>query len=166
MSTDKSNSKSGFSIPKNYFEGLEDSVLSRLKTEERTTSGQHGFEVPEGYFEGLEQTVLQRVENKSKVIPLFKRKKVLLLSGIAAAIALLFTLLPDQNNITFKDLKTTEISLYIEEGNIELTDDELISIIGKDIDLTESYEENPVNEEALLDYLSENDIENEIMYLD
>ena len=84
--------ETGFKIPEEYFNTLEDSILSHIKINEASQG--KGFILPENYLEGLEETLISKVsENKpTKVISIFNKKQIIYISSIAAAIALLFSL--------------------------------------------------------------------------
>ena len=59
---DKKYKKEGFQIPEDYFEGLSERVLNRLKQEGAELSKDDGFSVPEGYFDGFEKKLQSRME--------------------------------------------------------------------------------------------------------
>src|SRR5690606_36320071 len=134
MSDKLKNIKStGFKIPDNYLEGIEDAILSQIKLKNIEGSG---FKVPDGYFESLEDTVINKISKneKTKVINLFTRQNLLYVSGIAATILLLFNLtLFNKKSVSFENLETATVESYIMNGYINsfdmaslLTDEEIV----------------------------------------
>lgn len=83
---------SGLNTPSDYFEGLEDVILSKAKLNEKVSDS--GFKVPENYFETIENTIIKTTiaKQEPKVISLFNRKTLLYVSSIAAAVVLFFSL--------------------------------------------------------------------------
>jgi hypothetical protein len=85
----------GFKAPKGYFDEISDRVMNRVHDgNEMELPSSDGFKVPANYFEGLENHILYKVkEDKvSRVLPLNSNKKWFYLTGVAAAIAILLTL--------------------------------------------------------------------------
>ncbi|WP_397363141.1 hypothetical protein [Olleya sp. R77988] len=130
--------ETGFKTPQNYFEGLEDRILTHATLESLTKST--GFKTPEDYFDTIETSVLEKLNKpEPKVIPLFRRKSVLAISSIAAALVLFFSLNLFNNTSTIEidhldtvtvedylldELETTDLSLLI--SNTELTQSHFI----------------------------------------
>jgi hypothetical protein len=99
---------SGFKVPQDYFEGLEDSILNEAKL--KSIVSDTGFKTPDGYFDNFEVTI----EKETKVISIFSKKNMLFVSSIAAAIVLFFSLnIFDNSPLTFNDLDTTTVDNYI-----------------------------------------------------
>ena len=122
---------SGFEVPKNYFNTVENNVLSKLNSEKEST-----------------------------VVSLFSRKRLYYISGIAASLLLLVAIFINNSNIT-KELSVEMVQDYFIESDLdtyelaELLDD--ANILEDDFKLTE---ETIFNEDNLEDYLIENaDIE-------
>jgi hypothetical protein len=74
-----------------------------------------GFKTPENYFDDFSAKVLQQLnqEKEVKVIPIYKRKK--LLSMIAAAVVFIALMIPVVNNYnnTSKDLDEDTLETYL-----------------------------------------------------
>ncbi|WP_374173540.1 hypothetical protein [Flavobacterium tructae] len=73
-----------------------------------------GFKTPENYFDTFSTKVLQQIneEKEAKVIPLYKRKKVL--SIVAAAVVFTALLIPVINHYnTSKDLDEDTLETYL-----------------------------------------------------
>ena len=74
-----------------------------------------GFKTPEHYFDDFSTKVLQQINEKKevKVIPFYKRKKVL--SLLAAAVVVIALMIPIVNNYnaTSKDLDEDTLETYL-----------------------------------------------------
>lgn len=125
---------SGFKVPLNYFEGLEDSILAEAKLKSLVSDS--GFKTPEGYIENFNVSV----KKETKVISIFSRKNMLLVSSVAAAIVLFFSLnVFDNSPLTITDLDNTTVENYI----LDETE------IG---DLTSLFQNNELSETQFIDY--------------
>ena len=88
----KETSELGYNIPQNYFDELEQSLLSKIKTEnaENIHSKKLGFKVPDGYFESVNKAVLEQTKpKKGKLITLLLVHKYKI-SAIAAVLLVVF----------------------------------------------------------------------------
>ncbi|OCB72056.1 hypothetical protein B0A79_12560 [Flavobacterium piscis] len=120
-----------------------------------------GFKTPENYFDNFSAKVLQQLneEKEVKVIPIYKRKKVL--SMIAAAVVFMALMIPIINNYnnTSKELDEDTLETYLSyQSNLNQYD--LIKELDtKDIDkLNKSV---ALEQETLEDILASNpNIEN------
>lgn len=152
----------GFKIPDNYFEGIEDAVLSQIKL--KSIEGT-GFKVPEGYFESLEDTVTNKIsKNKNtKVITLFTKQNLLYVSSIAATLLLLFNLsVFNKKRDTFETLETVTLESYIMNENIGSY--EIVSLLDEEDLLNEGFTELQIDEHSVETYILNNlDIENLII---
>ncbi|WP_303316022.1 hypothetical protein Q4Q34_13210 [Flavivirga abyssicola] len=108
----------GFKVPDDYFNTLEDVILSDIKLNKMSKDS--GFKLPEDYFNNLEDTIIDKVSTKppAKVIPLFRKKTIIYLSGIAAAILLLFNLSFPEEKPAFDSLDFETVENYIMNENI------------------------------------------------
>ena len=130
----------------------------KLENEPKIRSG---FKTPEHYFDDFSAKVLQQVNDKQevKVIPIYKRKRVL--SLFAAAVMVIGLMIPIVNNYTntSKDLDEDTLETYLSyQSNLNQYD--LIKELDtKDIDkLNKSV---ALEQETLEDILSSNpNIEN------
>lgn len=146
--------KTGFKVPKDYFDNFEDFVLSEIKLKE--TIKNHGFNVPDDYFETLKIEILSKVSKKDpvKIIPLFNKRTLIYASSIAATILLLFNLSIFEKNISFDSLDIETAENYIIEENIGSY--EIASLLS-DYDFNEeNFVNYSFNEENLENYLLEN----------
>jgi len=126
----------GFKAPEGYFEDLSDKVLAKLNKEPSDTLPEtNGFGVPEGYFSEVSETIMDRVDTKhtNKVKLLSLRKRAFYISGIAAALLILFAILPLN---TSEEVVTMDmVELYFEDKDIDsyelaelLVETELLSV--------------------------------------
>jgi len=150
---------SGFKAPENYFQGLEDSVLNKIKLKDIETPG---FTMPKGYLDTLEDNVLAKVsENKdTKVINLFSRRNLLYVSSIAASILLLFNLSVFESNRTasFDTLDTATVENYIMNEYINSYD--MASLLTDEDIVEEDFIEHSFSDENVENYILNNiDIE-------
>jgi len=124
----------------------------KLENESKITTG---FKTPENYFNDFSAKVLNQInEGEVKVIPIYKRKKVLAM--LAAAVVFIALMIPVVNNYnnTSKDLDANTLETYLAyQSNLNQYD--LINQLDtKDI---ESLNNNvALEKETLEDILSSN----------
>ncbi|NNC49312.1 MAG: hypothetical protein HKO01_02115 [Flaviramulus sp.] len=126
--------KPGFNVPKDYFNNLEDVILSEINLKETLSTS--GFKTPKDYFETLEGVVIEKVTEKkaSKVISLFSAKNLVYISSVAAAILLLFNLSNFQKNGDWSNLDTETVENYMINEDISFYE---IAALLSDEDLKE-----------------------------
>tara|TARA_R110002096_G_scaffold236447_3_gene427018 strand:- start:8909 stop:9406 length:498 start_codon:yes stop_codon:yes gene_type:complete len=110
--------ETGFKVPKDYFDTLEDTVLDNIKLKEQ--SSEPGFKTPDNYFETLEDTILSKVSEKEspKVISIFSRRNLIYASSIAAAVLLLLNLSIFENESGWEDIEAETVENYIINENM------------------------------------------------
>ncbi len=160
MQKDLNNIKNtGFKVPKDYFNILEDTILSKIKAESILKDiDSPGFEIPNGYLDTLEYTVFNKLPKKEnpKIISLFSKKNLIYISGVAAAIVIMFGFFWNNTNASEMELDYEMVESYLIDQNISsyeiaslLTEEEL-SNIDSEI-MNEAF-----NDEDMEDYLLEN----------
>lgn len=83
----------------------------KLENEPKITTG---FKTPEDYFDNFSAKVLQQINEKEvKVIPLYKRKKVLTMTAAAAVFIGLMIPVVNNYNATSKDLDEATLENYL-----------------------------------------------------
>ncbi|WP_272022669.1 hypothetical protein [Olleya namhaensis] len=103
---------SGFKAPKDYFEGLEDAILTQAKLEAHSKTV--SFKVPDNYFETIEDSIVAKLNKpEPKVFNLFSKKVITSVSSIAAAIVILFSLNLFKSSPTLENLDTATVENYI-----------------------------------------------------
>lgn len=96
--------KSTFKVPKNYFDDLEDKILSQIKLE--SLEKKNNFKTPSGYFNKSIDQLLPKKENVSKVIPFNRTKSfktIRTLIAVAAILVLAVLLYPPKQTRTETD---------------------------------------------------------------
>lgn len=143
---------SGFKTPKNYFDGLEDSIMNQIKLQEKVDDT--GFKVPDNYFDSLEDKILDKVANKPKVISLFTKRNLFYASSIAAALVLMFNIIGNNKELTFDNLELTSIEDYLSEENFSSY--EFASLLTEEELTTDNFIDSELTDESLEDYLLQN----------
>ncbi len=158
----KTNDKSGFSVPSNYFETIEDSFTLKLK--EENIVKENGFKTPDSYFDELENKILEQVtstKKETKVISL-KQRMLKLIPMAAAASVILFIglnsfIFDKTDTLNFENLAENELENWIID-NINLINDNDFEIAYNDIDFDESeFVPNSISSDELENYLSNQD---------
>jgi len=145
----------GFKVPKSYFDDFEERIFSKIKEEQLPKES--GFKVPESYFENLEEQILQRVttSEKTKVIPLYKRKAFIYVTSIAACVAMVLLLYPGTTS-TQDAVQIADIETYFDEEGLDWDSNDIALLLNE-----EDLENLPINttlfsEESIENYLLEN----------
>lgn len=142
-SKNTSQKKSGFKVPKGYFDNFNVNVLNIQKTEV--------FKVPEDYFNNFEVKLPQ----ETKVIKL--KNNVLLYASTLAAIFIIACLVINYNSSSsatenqFSSLENETIELYLEK---ELEDPEDYINENYILDIS-NFEEQQLSSEQIIDYLGD-----------
>lgn len=168
---------SGFTAPDGYFDHVEESITNTIASQEEEKSMldhkiSSGFGTPESYFESLEEKILQKATKeapKGKVISIISKRNLLYISGIAAMIAIIISVSINKGNTGLTDINTlelAEIQEYFAEGNVELSNEDIASLLDEETNYADVFEEKEISEEELLEYLSEEDLEDDIIFTD
>lgn len=146
--------KTGFKDPEDYFNNLEDTILSHVKLEELAINS--GFKTPENYFETLENKIIDKVSEKetSKVISLFSKRNLVYVSGIAAAILLLFNLSIFQKESNWSTLDIETVENYIIDE--QMSSYEIASLLSDEQLIEENFINHDFNDENIEAYLLDN----------
>ncbi len=198
--------KTGFQVPKDYFENFEENFLEQcIENLQQTTplppTTESGFSIPKDYFENFESQLppgkptrhpdhyfshfeanlgelnstmwmklpqdLELENQSSKIRSLFTSKTVLLYSGIAALITLLFTLYtPQKELVDMNSIAITEIQTYIDEDHLFLSTTEIENILSENTTSIDSLDINTISNDQLVEYLSEEQIEETIIFIE
>jgi hypothetical protein len=180
--------KTGFALPENYFETVEDNVIAALKTENLKnkintkvfTTPENYFDsiedivlaklkaeaiqeknsgIPKNYFDTLEDKVIGKVKKEPKVISLKKGfSKFIAPIAIAASLLLIFTLTNTQKSITFESLAASDIENWIENGNIDIDALNIVSMY-PNIELNDDIYTSTISDEEVIDYLNTEDLD-------
>lgn len=152
----------GFKVPENYFEDFEARLMEKTGAlnAEKNAVPQQSFKVPEGYFEAFENRMMDRLENETsrgKVIPLFSKKSLSYVAGIAAVLAVLFSsiVLNEGKQTDLKDLDMLVVENYLLE-TLDFDSPEDTEMINEaEFSFATSASPN-LDREAILEYLREN----------
>ena len=154
--------ETGFKVPDDYFDALEDVILSDIKL--KKMSSDSGFKLPEDYFNALEATITNKMATKThtKVIPLFRKRTLIYISSTAAVVLLLFNLSIFKSKPTFDSLDFETVENYILNENIGSY--EIAALLSEEDLLEENFIEYQVEEETIEAYILDNlDVEDIIL---
>ena len=150
----------GFKVPKDYFQNLEGNIMDTFKLD-KTLKGINtsGYKTPKDYFDTLEDVVLTNIkdEKNPKVISLFSKQRLVYISGVAAAVLIMFSVF--WNNTTETSLETIDDELvenyFIDQG---INTYEIASLLTDDNDINLDIElfDESFNDDSLENYLLEN----------
>tara|TARA_Y100001963_G_C6657892_1_gene389001 strand:+ start:184 stop:660 length:477 start_codon:yes stop_codon:yes gene_type:complete len=110
--------QSGFKTPDNYFNTIEDQIISQISLEKIDKNS--GFKVPDNYFDTIEDNILSKTK-ETKIFKLFNKKTIVTVASIAAMFVLFFNLNPFKTQVTFDNLDTDTVEAYI-LNEVELND--------------------------------------------
>ena len=156
---------SGFKVPKDYFENFEDNFLDEMKL--RDSINDSGFDVPKDYFESFDDKLFEKIDIENqpqKVIQLSSKKIIYYLSGVAAAVLLLFTFGLNFIDNDKDDVSVELVQTYFDDSDMNAY--ELAELLDDSDFLEEDFSivETDFEEDNLEEYLLENsDIENIII---
>jgi len=136
---------SGYSIPKNYFNSLEEQFSNNLF--EKTLPKKTGFKTPEGYFNCLEDNLSNKINKQTKIISL-QKKLLTWIPSLAAACIIVFIGL--NFSTSTNELTDEDIILWFENRNDRLTD----------LDLAQAFDETDFENDDFTSNLSALEIEN------
>lgn len=151
----------GFKVPENYFQDFEARLMGELASQNSGLPEKSSpFKVPDSYFEQFESRLAGKleIENKeSKVIPLFNRKHLSYLAGVAAVLAIIFSsvVLNRAQSFDYTDLDNLAVENYLLE-TFEFSSPEETHLL-KEGDFSFATAPNAdLDREAVLEYLNEN----------
>ncbi|UJH91995.1 hypothetical protein LZ575_05030 [Antarcticibacterium sp. 1MA-6-2] len=156
--------KTGFRIPQNYFEDLEENLMRKISQEDIDVDNLKvapGFIVPQDYFEKLEERVLKRVtkeQERGKIYSLFNQQIFYYAAAAAAIIVLLLSTNLFNNNAPQYTIDSVELSAledYIDNGYMDFTFDEISSYITEEGNPTENFNVSALSDEEVFIYLSQ-----------
>lgn len=155
--------KSGFSVPKDYFNGIEDDFLMKLSEQQLPT--EKAFNIPKDYFSNLEDEILTKVSlNKPKVISFRNRISKFIPLAAAASVVLFmgFYFLNNQNStITFDDISSTDLENWY-DNSLGYSNNSELALVYEISDFDEDeLSEVILNDDVLEDYF--NSIDNSIL---
>lgn len=122
------NKETGFSLPKNYFANVENSIIALLREKEFIIEN----DIPKDYFEIFEDQVFKRLasEKKNRIISL---KKYWLPVAVAASLLLFISIYNPFFN-GYDNLSIAEIEDWINEDNLDLNAYEIADLYSLEIE--------------------------------
>lgn len=166
------NKKTGFIVPATYFDNLESSITDEIGS--KNLPNDPGLAIPDDYFNSIEEKVFSRLHEKiniekstpetkfesfedivitpvkkEKKQPFVNTKKYLIPLAVAASIALFIGIIKPFTIYSKSDV--SEITLWIEDGNLDLDSYEIAEYFNSDIESLDI--ENTINTESLENYL-------------
>lgn len=114
---------SGFKIPENYFESLDEQILAKITLQELAPK-QNPFQIPSGYFEtNAEKAFAKAVkpQQQVKVIPIYKKNIFRFAASVAAVILIAVSVFQFQNLNQNKTDEYFTLSTLIESDFIDLS---------------------------------------------
>lgn len=160
----KTGGETGFSIPENYFDTLEDVILSKTVIPQPSKENK-SFNVPEHYFSTLEDNILSKVslnekkatQKEAKVISFFNRLQKVIPYAAAASVLLFigtYFLYNYNSSIVFEDITITDVETWFDTGYGTTNNTEMAMVLeASDFDDTELFSVT-LNNEAIENYLN------------
>lgn len=155
----------GFRVPDNYFQDFEAKLMREVTSGNSPGDiykGKPGFKVPQDYFDQLEENIIEKLELSApgtKVIPLWKKKKLYYATAVAAVfLAIISTVLfnPVLPEYSIESIELSAIEEYIDRGYIDLNFNEISAFITEEGYAADDFNTSGLSDEEMLDYLSEN----------
>lgn len=155
----KENTGLDFKVPDDYFESLTSHIMSKVAREDLGSSSHDGFKVPTGYMETLSEKVMQKWEaEETKVLPIRSYRNLYYAIASIAAVLILFSgILWNRNRaFTYSDLAKSEIEGYFDFSGWGFSPYDLVDILPVDQMDISMVLENQLDNEKVIDYLSNN----------
>ncbi|MCG1036315.1 hypothetical protein [Polaribacter sargassicola] len=148
--------KNSFSIPKNYFDTIDDVI--DLKITEEKLPKENSFKVPDNYFKNLEDNILSKVTEKKepKVITL-KTRLFKVIPFAAAASVILFIglnsfIFNKTDDFTLDSLSEQEIENWLEYNPMNSND--IALVLQEDILSEDDFSFSSIKDETIEDYIN------------
>jgi hypothetical protein len=154
----RTQNEDGFSVPENYFDGVEDNVLSKMT--DKDFPKDIAFITPDTYFNTFDEKLFAKIDfpkKEAKVISLKSRILKLIPAAAAASILLFIGLNYSSTNeeISFETISSEELELWFIDSNSEEGSRDLLEFV--DADFTENdiiEDDTSINDDDILEYLN------------
>lgn len=149
--TEKTDGKSGFSMPESYFEEIEKDIF--IKISEENISGKNSFEVPQNYFSTIEDKILLKTTKKEvNVIPL---QRIISFSAVASILLFVsFLIFNKSNTVSLDNISVAEIENWY-NNSYGITNNNELAVLLEDSDFTNTEISSiTINETVLEDYFN------------
>lgn len=149
--------KNSFSLPKNYFDTIEDAIETKLA--EENLKKENGFTTPDNYFKDLENEILAQVsapKKETKVISL-KEKILKTIPFAAAASIILFIgfnsyVFNKTEELTIDSLSDDDIEFWINSNTLHTND--IAIVLENDILEESDFYFSSLEDENIEDYIN------------
>lgn len=155
--TKKTSKNSGFSTPTDYFNTIEDVIITKLA--EENLSKENGFQVPGNYFNNLENKILEKVTapiKETKIISI--KDKILKIIPFAAAASLLlfiglnsFVFNTDEE-LTIDSLSEADLDYWLDSNTLNTND--IAFVLEDDILEVGDFYFSTIKDETIEDYIN------------
>ena len=148
----------GFNTPLNYFDDLEDTIISKIREEH--IPDEVSFLAPNDYFSTFDEELLSKIEFPQKDVKVISLKSRFLkiIPTAAAACMLLFIGLnyfSTNEKISFETISNEELELWFNESNLENDAINLLEFVDTDLNNNNTIEEDTsINDDDILEYLN------------
>ncbi|RXJ50114.1 hypothetical protein [Gelidibacter gilvus] len=154
--------ETGFKTPDAYFDSFDQRLFEKLAVQKDMASIEGtGFKVPENYFENFDTKLQARLKNEEepkdtvKVIPMRFWRNAGVISGVAAALILMFTIvLKSDAPLSINQVETASIEEYLNDENLNIYD--IASLLDEDDLVLDNFVSTTLTEESLENYLLNN----------
>lgn len=163
LKTEKFSKKNSFKIPDDYFNSVEDIVVTKLKAE--AIQKNNTTVIPDNYFDKIEDNVFNKLksEKKAKIITLKTFTKVMAPIAVAASLLLFVYLNTTSKNYSFDSISTAAIENYFENGENDVDILSIASLYTEDELKNDEIYDSTVTDSVIVNYLSEENLD-EIIY--
>lgn len=188
-----SSKKHGFKVPENYFDGIEDTVISELglnkiqpknisssfktptnyfntvedititKLKAEVVFSKNKSEISDDYFSNIEDRVFAKIKEDKKVISIKRVTKYFAPLAIAASLLLIFILNSNQQGIVTFDSLATTEIEEFIENGLVDINTENLELAFSDIELATSSISTSISDDEVFEYLAIEDLENIII---
>jgi len=188
-----SSKKTGFKVPNNYFNGIEDTVISELalnkiqpkeissnfktptdyfntveditlaKLKAEAVFSEKESEISDNYFSNIEDRVFAKIKEDKKVISIKRITKYIAPLAIAASLLLIFILNSKQQETITFDSLATTEIEEFIESGLVDINTDNLELAFSDIELSPSNISTSISDDEVFEYLAIEDIENIII---
>jgi len=154
----RTQNENGFSVPENYFENVEDVVLSKIS--DKDFPKDIAFSTPDNYFDSFDEEFLAKIVFPKKDVKVISLKSRILkfIPTTAAACILLFVgmnYFSSNEKISFETISSEELELWFNDSNLNEGSRILLEFV--DADFTENdiiEDDTSINDDDILEYLN------------
>lgn len=149
--------KNGFSTPENYFDSVEDSVISNIKA--ASFSKENAFTAPKDYFNNFEDSFFSNIDFPKKEVKVISLKSRILkiIPAAAAASVLLFiglNIFTFSETTSFDNISSEEMENWLDESYVK-NNTSIINFVDADFkDSNVLEEDSSINDEDIFEYLN------------